>query len=104
MQPMPQQQRLNISIDEKIGEGVYANLVLISHTAAEFVLDFARVMPGVPQAKVQARIIMAPQHLKGFARALQENLKIYEDRFGEIKLEGLPTEREYGFKPGPDAL
>lgn len=97
MQPGPS---LNISIDENVGEGIYANLVLIAHTAAEFVLDFARVMPGVPKAKVHSRVIMAPQHLKGFARALKENLDRYEERFGEIKLEGIPTDKEFGFKAG----
>ncbi len=98
--PPPQGPRLNISIDENVGEGVYANLVLIAHTAAEFVLDFARVMPGLPKTKIQSRIIMAPQHLKGFARALQENLERYESRFGEIKLEGIPSDKEFGFKAG----
>jgi len=94
----PPQTRLNIAIDENIGEGTYANLVLIAHTAAEFVLDFARVMPGVPKSKVQSRIIMAPQHLKGFSRALQENVERYENRFGEIKVQGLPTDKGFGFK------
>lgn len=101
-QPQPQPTRLNIAIDENVGEGTYANLVLIAHTAAEFVLDFARVMPGVPKTKVQSRIVMAPQHLKGFLRALQENVERYENRFGEIKLEGLPTEKGFGFKAGPE--
>lgn len=96
--PMPQQQ-LNIAIDETVGEGIYSNLVLIAHTGAEFVMDFARVMPGVPKAKVQSRIIMTPQHLKGFAKALQENIQLYENRFGEIKIEGLPGEgRDIGFR------
>lgn len=99
MQQMGQHQ-LNISIDEAVGEGIYANLVLIAHTAAEFVMDFARVMPGVPKAKVQSRIIMTPQHLKGFVKALQENVQLYENRFGEIKFEGLQQgDREYGFRP-----
>ncbi|MBU0517398.1 DUF3467 domain-containing protein [bacterium] len=104
--PVPgpgQQQRLNISIDENIGEGIYANLVLIAHTAAEFVLDFARVTPGVPKTKVQSRIIMTPQHLKGFAKALQENVDRYEERFGEIKMHGMPaSDKEFGFKSGPE--
>lgn len=104
-QPQPQpgpQQRLNISIDETVGEGIYANLVLIAHTAAEFVMDFARVMPGLPKTKIQARIVMTPQHLKGFSRALQENIEHYEKRFGEIKLQGMPTDKEFGFKPSPE--
>jgi hypothetical protein len=94
------QQRLNITIDEAVGEGTYANLVLIAHTAAEFVLDFARVTPGVPKTKVHSRIIMTPQHLKGFAKALDENVRRYEERFGEIKLQGMPSEKEIGFKSG----
>jgi len=99
--PGPGQQQLNISIDENIGEGTYANLVLIAHTAAEFVLDFARVTPGVPKTKVQSRIIMTPQHLKGFAKALQENVDRYEDRFGEIKMHGMSSGgKEFGFKSG----
>lgn len=99
-QPPPPgpQQRLNITIDETVGEGTYANLVLIAHTAAEFVLDFARVTPGVPKTKVHSRIIMTPQHLKGFAKALQENVDRYEERFGEIKLHGMPSGKEFGFK------
>ncbi|RJP78273.1 MAG: DUF3467 domain-containing protein [Candidatus Zixiibacteriota bacterium] len=97
--PPPAGPRLNIAIDENVGEGIYANLVLIAHTQAEFVLDFARVMPGLPKTKVQSRLIMAPQHLKGFLRALQENVERYETRFGEIKVEGLPADREYGFRP-----
>jgi hypothetical protein len=100
-QPMQQMQpqQLNISIDEAVGEGIYSNLVLIAHTAAEFVMDFARVMPGVPKAKVQSRIIMTPQHLKGFVKALQENVQLYENRFGEIKVEGLQQEgRDIGFR------
>ena len=100
-QPMPgPPQRLNITIDETVGEGTYANLVLIAHTAAEFVLDFARVTPGVPKTKVHSRIIMAPQHLKGFLRALNENIEKYEDRFGEIKIQGMPSDKEFGFKAG----
>ena len=99
--PVPgPQQRLNIAIDENVGEGTYANLVLIAHTAAEFVMDFARVMPGVPKTKVQARIVMTPQHLKGFAKALEENVKRFESRFGEIKVQGIPTGKEFGFKSG----
>ncbi len=105
-QPPPapgQQQRLNIAIDENVGEGIYANLVMIAHTAAEFVMDFARVMPGLPKTKIQARVIMTPQHLKGFSRALQENVERYEARFGEIKVQGMPTDKEFGFKAGPES-
>ncbi|TKJ42273.1 hypothetical protein CEE37_00925 [candidate division LCP-89 bacterium B3_LCP] len=96
------QQRLNIAIDENVGEGTYSNLVLIAHTPAEFVMDFARVMPGVPKTKVQARVIMTPQHLKGFAKALQQNVEQFEKRFGEIKIQGMPDGKEFGFRSGPE--
>ncbi len=66
-------------------DGTYANLVVISHSASEIIIDFARIMPGVPKARVQARIIMTPQHAKGLLKTLEENLKKYEAQFGEIK-------------------
>lgn len=66
-------------------DGTYSNLVVVTHSASEIIIDFARIMPGVPKAKVQARIIMTPQHAKGFLKTLEENLKKYESQFGEIK-------------------
>ncbi len=77
-------------------EGTYSNMVVISHSASEIILDFARIMPGVPKAKVQARIIMTPQHAKGLLKTLEENLKKYEAQFGEIKLPG-GDEKRVGF-------
>ncbi len=77
-------------------EGNYSNMVVISHSASEIILDFARIMPGVPKAKVQARIIMTPQHAKGLLKTLEENLKKYEAQFGEIKLPG-GDEKRVGF-------
>lgn len=77
--------QINIELGEKEAEGTYSNLVLISHSPAEFVFDFIRVVPGRPKAKVYARIIMAPQHAKGLLGALQDNIAKYESQFGEIK-------------------
>ena len=77
-------------------EGTYSNMVVISHSASEIILDFARIMPGVPKARVQARIIMTPQHAKGLLKTLEENLKKYEAQFGEIKLPG-GDEKRVGF-------
>ena len=77
--------QINIELGEKEAEGTYSNLVLISHSPAEFVFDFIRVVPGKPKAKVYSRIIMAPQHSKGLLSALQDNISKYERQFGEIK-------------------
>ncbi len=94
----PQPQQINVELGEKEAEGIYSNLALISHSPAEFVLDFTRMLPGVPKAKVYARIIMTPQHAKSFLRALQENIAKYEQQFGEIKIQGESQHRNFGFQ------
>ena len=68
-------QQINIELDEKVSSGEYANFVVVTHSPAEFVMDFTRILPGVPKAKVHSRIIMAPQHAKAFLGALNENIK-----------------------------
>ncbi|MCI0514497.1 DUF3467 domain-containing protein, partial [candidate division KSB1 bacterium] len=78
--------QLNIELGEKESEGIYSNLAIITHSSAEFVIDFTRMVPNVPKAKVYARIIMTPQHAKSFLKALEENITKYETQFGEIKL------------------
>ena len=80
--------QINIELGEQEAEGIYSNLVLISHSPAEFVLDFTRVLPGKPKAKVYSRIILAPQHAKSLLRALEDNIKKYESQFGEVKIYG----------------
>ena len=96
------QQQINIELGEKEAEGIYSNLALISHSPAEFVLDFTRIVPGVPKGKVYARIIMTPQHAKSLVRALTENIEKYEKQFGEIKVYSEPSKsvRPIGFQPG----
>lgn len=97
-QPKPQQ--INVSLEEKIGQGTYANLALIVFSPAEFFIDFARLVPGVPKASVQSRIIMTPAHVKFLVNALKENLERFEKQFGEIKLHGqTPPGGGFGFKP-----
>ncbi|MGE5479987.1 MAG: DUF3467 domain-containing protein [Chloroflexota bacterium] len=86
--PNNKPQSLNIELGEKEAEGIYSNLAIISHSPAEFVVDFTRVMPGVPKARVHARIIMTPQHAKLLLRALGENISKYEAQYGNIKIEG----------------
>lgn len=78
-------QKINIELGEKEAEGIYANLAIIAHSPAEFVIDFTRVLPGVPKSKVFARIIMTPAHIKMFSDALADNVEKFERQYGEIK-------------------
>ncbi len=80
------QQKINIELDEKVAPGEYANLTMITHSPAEFVLDFIGILPGMPKAKVKSRVIMAPQHVKSLLRVLGDNIRKYEEKYGEIKI------------------
>lgn len=84
-QNQDQQQQINIELTEEMAEGTYSNLAIITHSFAEFVIDFVNVMPGAPKAKVKSRIIMTPQHAKKLMRALIDNVKRYETANGVIK-------------------
>jgi hypothetical protein len=79
-----QQQQINIELPEDMAEGIYSNLAIISHSPQEFVIDYIRVMPGVPKAKVKARIVVTPEHAKRLMKALIDNVKRYEQQFGPI--------------------
>ena len=78
--------QLQIELKEDVAQGTYANLAIITHSSSEFILDFIRVMPGVPKAGVQSRIILAPEHAKRLLRALEENIAKYERVFGPVRL------------------
>ena len=78
-------QQINIELTEEIAEGVYSNLAMVAHSNSEFVIDFIRLMPGVPKAKVKARVILTPEHAKRLLQALSDNISKYEDNFGAIK-------------------
>ncbi|MFT6849756.1 MAG: hypothetical protein ACJATA_000554 [Sphingobacteriales bacterium] len=77
--------QLNIELSEEMAEGIYSNLAIITHSHSEFVLDFVRVMPGVPKAKVKSRIVLTPQHAKRLLAALEDNVKKFEGAHGSIK-------------------
>ena len=77
--------QLNIELSEEIAEGIYSNLAIVTHSTAEFVMDFIRVMPGVPKAKVKSRIIVTPEHAKRLLIALEDNIAKYESVNGRIK-------------------
>ena len=79
------QGELNIELSDEVAEGVYSNLAIITHSNSEFIIDYIRMMPGVPKAKVKSRIILTPQHAKRLMRALIDNIKKYESINGEIK-------------------
>ena len=84
-QNQEQGKQINIELPEEIAEGVYSNLAIINHSPAEFVVDFVKMMPGVPKAKVKSRIVLTPQHAKRLMRALADNVQKYEQQFGEIQ-------------------
>ena len=90
--------QLQVELGEREAEGIYSNLVFIAHSASEVILDFARALPGLPKAKVYARVILTPQHAKSLLVALDQNLKTYEGQFGVIKLPGESRGKELGFK------
>ncbi|MBI9053831.1 MAG: DUF3467 domain-containing protein [Bacteroidales bacterium] len=80
-----QKGQINIDLKEDVAQGTYSNLAVITHSSAEFVLDFVRVMPGVPKAEVKSRIILTPEHAKRFLNALQDNVEKYEKMHGPIR-------------------
>src|ERR1700733_12818968 len=102
MSSLPEQSgQLNIEISEEISEGAYANLAIITHSHAEFVIDFVNVMPGTPKSKVKSRIIFTPMHAKRFMKALIENLGRFEAANGKIQdLEEVQLPLNFG---GPTA-
>ena len=82
---LPNNQQLNIEISEEVSEGTYSNLVIITHSHAEFIVDFVNVMPGTPKSKVKSRIILTPQHAKRFLKALDDNIQRFEEAHGKIR-------------------
>ena len=87
--------QLQIELKEEVAQGTYANLAIITHSSSEFILDFVRVMPGLPKAGVQSRIVMTPEHAKRLMFALQDNVTKYEQNFGLIRM---PEQRTQGGK------
>ena len=88
--PNPNQSQINIELSEEIAEGIYSNLAIISHSNSEFVVDFVRMMPNVPQAKVKSRIILTPEHAKRLLTALADNINKFEQQFGNIEEKDVP--------------
>lgn len=82
------QVQIQIQLDDEMAQGMYVNLALVNHTETEFTLDLMYLQPQQPRAKVRARVISSPKHIKRMVMALQENLNRYEERFGAIELSG----------------
>ena len=97
-------QQVKIEFDEKTSSTEYSNFVVVTHSAAEFVLDYIRVLPGMAKAKVKSRIIMSPMHVKTLMLALQDNIKKFEGKFGEIKLHKKDGSGNPQFKLPDDVL
>jgi hypothetical protein len=90
------QQGLQLELPQDVAQGEYANFAIITHSSSDFIIDFARVLPGVPKAQVKSRVILAPEHAKRLLGALQENIFRYEREFGQIKI---PTQQERTIAP-----
>ncbi|MFO0357442.1 MAG: DUF3467 domain-containing protein [Sphingobacteriaceae bacterium] len=79
------QHQIDIELTEEIAEGIYSNLAIITHSQSEFVIDFVKMMPGIPKAKVKSRILLTPQHAKRLVKALADNIATFEQMNGKIK-------------------
>ena len=91
--------QINIELKEDVAQGIYSNLAVITHSSSEFVIDFIRVMPGIPKADVKSRIILTPEHVKRLMLALQDNISKFETVHGEIKKvegSGIPIPMNFG--------
>jgi hypothetical protein len=85
MEEKKNKNQINIDLSEEVAEGIYSNLAVITHSHAEFIVDFVKLMPGSPKAKVKSRIILTPEHAKRFNNALADNIKKFESIHGHIK-------------------
>ena len=85
-------QQLQIDISQEMAKGIYSNFAIISHSHTEFIMDLASTLPGTPKAQVVSRVILAPEHAKRLAMALQENIMRYEQEFGKINLNNAPQQ------------
>lgn len=79
--------KIDIELTEEVADGIYSNLAIISHSNSEFVVDFIRMLPGVPKAKVKSRIVLSPQHAKRLRAALNDNINKFEASYGTIEMQ-----------------
>ncbi|GAB1367076.1 DUF3467 domain-containing protein [Candidatus Cloacimonadaceae bacterium] len=98
MSNQPQQNQIQIKLDEKVGEGTYANFFVITNSPSEFIMDCGRILPGLPDARIYTRVVMTPTHAKQLMQLMVKNIESYENQFGEIKLQGQNDNKPIGFK------
>ena len=103
MENKKKKHQIKIELEDNIGQGEYINFAIVTHSPAEFVMDFIRVLPGMTKSKVKSRLIMTPMHAKTLMRALKDNISKFENKFGEIKTPA-PDSSTPGFKLPEDAL
>jgi hypothetical protein len=85
-QNQPKTAQLQIELPPDVAQGKYVNLALIAHSSSEFIIDLAAMMPGLQKPTVKSRVILAPEHAKRLAIALQENIARFEKEHGRIVL------------------
>ena len=90
--------QLQIELPQEVAQGEYANFAIITHSSSDFIIDFARVLPGLPKAQVKSRVILAPEHAKRLLAAMQENIVRYEREYGPIKI---PNQEQRTIAPFP---
>jgi hypothetical protein len=90
---MSAENELNIELSSDVAQGSYSNLAIITHSSSEFIIDFIRMLPGVPKAQVNNRIIMTAEHAKRLFLALQDNIAKFESQYGEIELHNEPINK-----------
>jgi len=103
MENKKKKHQIKIELEDNVGQGEYVNFAIVTHSPAEFVMDFIRVLPGMTKSKVKSRLIMAPMHAKTLMHALQDNIKKFESKFGEIKTPSHDSSSP-GFKLPEDVL
>ena len=86
MEDNKNQQGLQLDLPQDVAQGEYANFAIITHSSSDFILDFARMLPGIPKPRVNSRVILAPEHAKRLLLALQDNISKYERDYGRIEI------------------
>jgi hypothetical protein len=84
-----QPQTIRITLDDAVAQGEYINFANIIHSPSEFIIDLGRIMPGKADVKVYSRAIMTPLHAKQLLEALAQNISLFEQKYGEIHVEGV---------------
>lgn len=92
--------QLDLNLPPEVAKGTYSNLAIITHSQSEFVVDFARMLPGFPKPDICSRIIMTPENAKKLMMALKDNVEKFESQFGNISLAGPKNTIPMGFGPG----